>query len=131
MKNAVKGGVLYGLGGFAIGFGFGIARNVFLLPIFNDTLAVLMEVPLVLSLSWVLCVRSVVRMEVAHNALDRAIMGAIAFLLLIGAELLLWHVMFDYPTAAFFARYNGTAEMIGLAAQIGFALFPLIQLTTK
>jgi hypothetical protein len=88
-----------------------------------------MELPGILGLSWVLCGRSITKMKVTPQISKRLVMGSVAFLLLISAELALWQIMFDTPTSAFFARYTNLAGIMGLGAQVLFALFPLLQLT--
>ncbi len=125
--NAIKGGLLYGAGVFIAGFGFGILRNLFLAPVVNETLAILIEIPLILSVSWILCRRSIVKLQITEKIPDRAIMGSIALLVLVSAELLLWNLMFDGSPIEFVARYKNTPQQIGLAAQFIFASFPLIQ----
>ncbi len=58
-------------------------------------------------------------------------MGAVALALLLAAECLLGVFGFGLSMNEQWARYQQTGPMLGLAAQIAFALFPAIQLYTK
>ena len=131
MTNAVKGGILYAAGVFTIGFGLGVLRYLFLVPIVTETWAVFIELPIILSFSWMLCSRSTALLKVPEKAVDRLIMGMVAMLVLISAEFALWSMMFQEPTAGFFARYKEPAGMTGLMGQMVFAMFPLIQLRSS
>jgi hypothetical protein len=55
-------------------------------------------------------------------------MGAIAFALLMSAEIGLSVVLFHRPLGEFFAALTSPAGSIGLAGQLAFAAFPVLQL---
>jgi hypothetical protein len=86
-----------------------------------------MELPLILTFSWLLCGRSVLRMQVSDKLVDRVVMGTVALLFLICAELVLYQLISSEPTVKFFARYATLAGFIGLCGQLLFALFPLLK----
>ncbi len=125
--NAIKGGVFYAFGVFAIGFGLGIVRTLFLLPFMPQEWAIMIELPVILTFSWLLCGRSVQKMQVSDKLFDRALMGTVALLFLICAELALWLLISSQPIASFFSRYGTPAGFIGLGGQLLFALFPLLK----
>jgi hypothetical protein len=52
-----------------------------------------MELPLILTFSWLLCGRSVLRMQVSDKLVDRVVMGTVALLFLICAELVLYQLI--------------------------------------
>ena len=53
-------------------------------------------------------------------------MGAVAFVLLIGAEFAVSIFLFDQTSAQFIAGFHRPAGIIGLAAQLLFGLLPLL-----
>jgi hypothetical protein len=55
-------------------------------------------------------------------------MGSLAFALLFLAELLVGALLFGRTPSEHFALYRDASYALGLAAQIAFALMPLVQL---
>ena len=55
MANVLKAGVLYFLGVFALGFILGAIRIFFLVPYSGPVVAVLVELPFILLVSWFFC----------------------------------------------------------------------------
>lgn len=129
MRRALIAGVLYFTAAFAAGFVLGVLRTVLLEPIAGATVAVLIELPVILTVAWLVCARILDRMPL--TTAGAGTMGAVAFLLLmlgeVGVSLLLvgqdlfWHL----------ALYVQTAHLLGLAGQAAFALFPLIRILAK
>ena len=128
IRAALQAGLLYFTGVFALGFALGGIRLVLLVPVFGEFLAVLIEVPVILSLSWLLCARAIEKIGLAALPGPRLLMGAVAFALLMLAEFLLARFMFGESTADYMAGFATAAGLLGLAGQIVFALFPLLQL---
>jgi len=60
-----------------------------------------------------------------------SVMGTVAFALLMLAELALAVLAFRRPLAEQVRAYSTTAGVIGLAAQVFFALFPIIQVRRR
>jgi len=125
--TSAKAGAFYAFGVFTAGIGLGIARNIFLSPLVNDRWAVTVELPIILALAWLLCGRTLKTIAVSNKTLDRILMGCVAFILLISAELMLWHLLLQGSTFEFFSRYRELAELIGLTGQLMFAVFPLLK----
>lgn len=126
-----KAGLLYFCGVFAAGFAFGGIRLMLLEPVVGVTWAVVIETPVILSVSWLLCARAVSRMQVVERVSDRILMGGCAFVTLLAAEYLLWIGLFGNASSAFVARYGTVAGLTGLLGQIAYAGFPVLQLPKR
>ena len=79
MSLELKAGSFYFLWVFGLGFVLGTIRTLFLAPIAGDLIAVLIELPVILTFAWILCARLIKRFEVSNDLASRASMGAIAF----------------------------------------------------
>lgn len=112
---------------FAFAFVMGAVRVLLVAPRLGESLAVLLELPLVLAVSWWSCGVLVRRLAVAQRLADRMVMGGLAFVLLQAAEVLLATAVFGATLPGYLARFMTLAGAVGLAGQIGFALIPLIR----
>jgi hypothetical protein len=126
MATAVRAGVAYFAIIFAIGFALGMLRVLFVVPRFGETNAVLLELPVMLSLSWISCVWLVRHFTVPPGVAQRLTMGGVAFAMLMLGEVGVSIVGFGRTLVGHLAAYQETAAQLGLAAQIAFALFPLV-----
>jgi hypothetical protein len=115
---------------FALGFLLGVVRTLFVqeAPSTGRLPGVLIELPIMLVASWFLCRYTVRRFRVAPTVVARATMGGVAFALLLLAEMLVGVLLFGRTPAEQVALYRDTSYAAGLAAQMAFALMPLIQL---
>jgi hypothetical protein len=112
---------------FVAGFALGTIRVFVLAPILGELGAVLLELPIMLAISWFAC-RAVIRRFAVPAGWDhRASMGAMAFVLLMLAELGLSLFAFGRPAGAFLVSLTSPSGAIGLSGQIAFGLFPLLQ----
>jgi hypothetical protein len=127
MTAALRAGALYFAIMFAIGFVLGTIRVLVVIPRVGDTNAVLLELPLMLALSWFACAWLVRRFAVPNEFAPRLVMGGVAFALLMVAELGVSVFGFGRTPAEHLARYQVLGAQLGLTAQLVFALFPLIQ----
>ena len=118
---------------FALGFVLGTARTLFVAdaPSGGRLVGVLIELPIMLVASWWLCGYVVRRFRVAPAVAPRAIMGGVAFGLLLLAELAVGALLFGRTPAEQVALYRDPSYALGLAAQIGFALMPLIRMSWR
>jgi hypothetical protein len=123
----VKAGLCYFAIVFAAGFVLGMLRVLIVIPRIGELAAVLAELPVMLAISWLACGWLVKRFAVPARMPDRLAMGAIAFALLMAAELALSVYVFHRSPAAYVASYLSAPGAIGLAGQIAFALFPLLR----
>jgi hypothetical protein len=124
--RATKGGALYAISVFLIGFILGTIRVLLLAPRVGQAAAVVVEAPIILTASWFVCRWCVDRLDVRRTVPALSFMGLVAFLVLMSAEFGLGAV-FGRPPVNQLATYGTFAGAIGLAAQVIFAAFPVIQ----
>jgi hypothetical protein len=124
--GAAKAGALYAIIVFLIGFLLGTIRVLLLAPHLGETTAVIVEAPIMLTASWFVCGWCVDRLDVRRTAPARSLMGAVAFLVLMSAEAGLG-AGFGRSLLDQLAGYGSLAGAIGLAAQVIFAMFPVVQ----
>jgi hypothetical protein len=122
----MRAGVLYFALVFAAGFVLGTLRVLIVAPAGGETAAVLAELPVMLLIAWHACRWLTARLWVPGVPPPRAVMGALAFVLLNGAEAMLGAVL-GRPPAAQLAALATPAGLAGLAGQVAFALMPLAQ----
>lgn len=127
MQQAMKAGCLYFCAVFAIGFVLGVLRTVFVAPSLGETFAVAIELPVILSLAWVICRRLADRYAVKPRLADRLVMGGVAFFLLMLGELSISVLSGTRGLAGHLALYRQVAHLLGLAGQVLFGLFPVLQ----
>lgn len=127
MTTALKAGVAYFAVIFAIGFALGTLRVIVLAPRLGELGAVLLEVPVMLLASWMICRRLTQRLRVPENVPSRLTMGASAFALLMIAEVALSIWVFDNSIRTHFGNYLTAHGGVGVAGQIVFAAIPVIQ----
>ncbi|MGJ3232967.1 MAG: hypothetical protein ACFE0P_14350 [Oceanicaulis sp.] len=111
---------------FAAGFVLGTVRILILEPAVGAFAAVLIEAPVILMWSWLVCRVLVARMTPAPRFGERALMGAAAFTCLIAAEILLTVSAFGGAAMDVVEGWVTPAGAVGLAGQIAFGLFPLL-----
>jgi len=126
--RALKAGLVYFTLVFAAGFALGTVRVLFLVPAVGETVAVLTELPVMLTISWIACRFSVRRFAVGPAAGERLAMGGLAFALLMIAEIGVAWLLGRRSVSAYLAHYATFSGAVGLAGQLAFAAFPLLQL---
>lgn len=126
-RTAVRAGLAYTAGVFAIAFVVGTIRVLFVAPRVGDLLAVLLEAPIVLAVSWRVSRWSVRRFRVGEDSGSRVLMGGVAFAFLMALELVLAVVAFHEPLEHYVARFATAPGLVGLAAQVCFAAIPWFQ----
>jgi len=89
--------------------------------------AVMLETPVILTASWIVCGWVLRRWAVSACTGRRLTMGGVAFVLLLLAEALLALVIGLGPTA-YFASWGTAPGALGLAGQLVFAFFPLARM---
>jgi hypothetical protein len=123
-----KAGIAYGAIAFLIGFVLGALRVLAVAPHIGATAAVILEAPIILAASWRVSQSCMSRFGVAATIAAGATMGCVAFATLIAGEIGLSVFVFRRPFAGFLEGYRSLTGEIGLAAQIAFAMFPLVQI---
>ena len=126
MFRTIEAGALYAIIVFLIGFILGTIRVLLLVPRLGETTAVIVEAPIMLAASWFGCRWCVDRLNVRRTVPFRLLMGFVAFVVLMSAEVGLGAV-FGRSIADQLAAYGSLAGAIGLGAQVIFAVFPVIQ----
>ena len=126
MRGAAAGAV-YFLVLFLAGFALGTMRVLLVAPRLGEANAVLLELPLMLAASWLVCRYLVRRMGVAADLMPRLLMGLTGFALLMLAEIALGLFGFGRSLDMQLDALGQPAGLIGLAGQIAFGAIPLLQ----
>lgn len=124
MNGAISAGGAYFAIVFLCAFAIGTARVLLVAPWVGDTLAVTLEAPIVLAISWFATRLCVARCHVPSAIADRLLMGATAFTLLMLTETSVSAVAFHRTLQAQASALATPAGAIGLATQVAFALMP-------
>ncbi len=128
---AIKAGVAYFATVFLAGFVLGTVRVLFLMPRMSEVAAVLIELPIMLALSWVISRWWIARLGVPAIMAARLTMGGLAFALLMIAELGVSVLLLDRSLSEHLNHYTEMSALLGLAGQIGFAAIPALQLAAE
>ncbi len=129
MPEAIKAGIMFSILGFVIGSVLGTIRVLYLVPRYGPDMAVLIELPVILAISWNACGIILRHIPVPAAIGARLVMGAIALALLLLTEFTLAVVGVGQSVAKFFAQYATAAGAIGLAGQVLFGFIPVARLT--
>lgn len=124
MSLVVKAALAYTLPVFAVAFLLGALRVTLVAPQTGPLLAVALEVPVVLALSWAVAGRVLARWPAPNS--QRPALALLAFVLLMLLELLT-ALAFGQTPAQFLSAMTTAPGALGLAGQIGFSLIPLIR----
>ena len=131
--DTIKQGLMAGLFYFAVvffaAFGLGVLRAMYVVPLAGPSLAVAIELPIILSLAWVSCRWFMIKCN-AETWEDRGVMAALSFSLLIFAE---WAIRFVYDwiilgdgTLPPVVATQTFADGLGLAGQVAFGVLGLV-----
>lgn len=126
MKRALAAGALYFLLVFLLGMALGTIRILLIEPRVGAVASVLLELPFMLAASWFVCGWLIRYLSVPAAVSMRMMMGAVAFALLMAAELGLSLFAVGGTVEEHFANYGQAAPLIGLLGQLAFAAFPLL-----
>jgi hypothetical protein len=124
-RRAVEAGLLYSAAVFIAGFVLGALRVLYLAPLAGELIAVALEAPVMLAIAWGACGWASERQEVSPRLLDRLVMGAVALATLLAAEVAVAVLAERRSVPEFLASYSRPALLLGIAAQLAFAFFPL------
>lgn len=128
MRTAAVAGLAYFALVFAVGVVLGVARAALLAPWVGELAAVAIELPAILGAAWLASGWCVRRWTVPERRRFRLLMGAVAFALLMAAELILSSVLAGRDPAAHLASYREAGRLLGLLGQVVFALLPWLQI---
>jgi hypothetical protein len=125
MGASAKAGAAYFAIVFLAGFALGAVRTLVVAPRLGEMVAVLLEAPLILTVSWFVAAWCLARFAVPAAPLARLAMGGVSFTLLVVAELGVSMLVFRRPASQLLASYQSAAGAVGLGAQVAFAWIPL------
>ncbi len=129
--KTILAGAAYFVAIFSLGFVLGVLRVLILEPLAGELAAMLIELPFILAASWMLCAAITNRFDIPRSLPERFMMGATALTLLMAAEYFLARYGFGRPTSDQLRDAASVSGAIGLAGQIVFAMFPLIQIHAR
>ena len=115
----------YWSGVFAIAFMIGAFRTLWLAPRIGALAGVLAELPVLLAASW-FWTRHLLKHANLLSRVEAMGAGAIAFVLLMIAELALGVFGFGQTLRVWLLGFTHAPGLIGLAGQIGFAIMPAL-----
>lgn len=131
MSRPLRAGLDYFASVFALGFLLGTVRVFALAPQLGAWRATLVELPVMLAASWWLCRWALRRWQVPRRVADGALIGGTAFACLMLAEVTLGTTLLGRDLAGQVAAMTSGPGALGLAAQLLYACFPLIQLALE
>lgn len=123
----VKAGAAYFAIVFAAGFALGTVRTLFLAPRFGELFAVVLELPVMLAVSWIACGWVLVRFAVPRDTGSRLGMGGVAFGLLMLAEVVLSVYAFGRSVSEYADALMTPHGLIGLGGQVIFGALPWVR----
>ncbi len=127
MRKALIVGAVYFAAIFSLGFLMGVVRVLLAAPRLGETVALMLELPVMLAASWLACGWLMGRFGVGARGRDRLAMSAAAAVLLLVVEPLGAMVLFGRTPSDLLASYREPAALLGLASQVAFVLFPLFR----
>ena len=116
---------LYAALTFAAGFLLGVVRVLLIAPLAGPVTAVMLELPVMLAVSWLICGWILDRPWAYRRFPDRAAMGVAAFALMMALEVTMALTIFGQSPAAVLKGLAAPAGVLGLAGQAAFAMLPL------
>jgi hypothetical protein len=113
---------------FIMGFILGTLRTLIIAPHTGELVAVAVELPIMIAVSWWACGVVLHRLKPASEIPSRLVMGIIALALLLLAEAAVSMNLGSLTLSQHLALYATTPVMLGLISQLAFALFPLLRM---
>jgi hypothetical protein len=129
--RASKAGLAYMAVVFTVGFMLGTLRVLVIAPKLGELGAVSMELPIILAVSWLVCLRVTAYFAVPSRISTRLVMGGVAFVSLMSAETILWMLISGQSLTENLLRYRELAALLGLAGQIAFSAIPILQASCR
>jgi hypothetical protein len=126
IRAGAKAGVAYAVTVFAIGFLLGAARVLLLAPRAGPTIAVLIEMPVILTASWYASRIWMKQLAVGVETSTRAVVGTVAFVTLMTLEFAVSVGMLHTSPEEYLEELRSPAGAIGFVGQVCFATFPFL-----
>ena len=124
MATALIIGLRYYAIVFSIAFALGVTRTLVIAPALGATIAVLLEIPVLVIVSW-LAARLLLK-DRPFALWQSATIGAFAFALTIASEVILAQLIRGQGISEWAADVARPLGLIGLAGQIVFGLMPMM-----
>ncbi len=128
--RVLAAGAAYGFAAFAIGFALGAARVTLVAPRLGELSGVLIELPIILTLTWFVSGWVMRRLGGAVGMAGAAMIGGLALAVLLGCEYALAAAL-GRSLQAFLAAMATPAGLVGLAGQVMFACFPALRVALR
>lgn len=125
--RAVVAGTLASVLVMLAGTVLGTLRVLVVAPRTGEILATLLELPFILGAGWLACAWAARTSSLPAATGPRVTMGAAALFVLLGLEAALAMALSGATAAMVLGRYREPAAQLGLAAQVLYAAFPLLQ----
>ena len=127
LKSSLIAGMIYFLVIFTCAFILGVVRTIVLIPRIGSLGAVMVEIPIVLTISWFFCRMLIRRIKIAGEIKYFVIIGVSAFIWLMLTEYFFSVKVFNRPPDLFFGEMMTLHGFLGLLAQVVFGAIPVIQ----
>lgn len=127
MFSIFKNAFIYFLVIFIFGFVFGTIRVLWLTPKIGEIFAILLEVPIMICISYFIAGRIIANSEFPKIDINLLMMGEIAFVLLIASEFLLGIFGFGRSFEIIITNLISPAGMFGLFGQVIFGIIPFLR----
>lgn len=125
MPTALKAGLFLGFNVFAIGFVFGTIRVLVADGPFAQTVALWLEIPLLVLATWFVAALTVARFEMVDMVSERWHAGLIGFVVLQAGEILTGVYAFGRPLADVLASYGSGRGLLSAIVQTVVIFFPV------
>lgn len=125
-QSIVPAAAVYVALAFAAGFAFGVLRETVLRPLTGEIVALLVEAPAMLAVSFVAARWTVTRFMPASSLRERIAMGTVAFMLLLGLEVAGSFLLRGLSAGAWLAQLATVRGLISLALFAAFAAMPVL-----
>ena len=126
-SRAAKAGILYCTVVFSAGFVLSVIRMTWVAPLSGEFVGVLLEAPILLAIAWSACGWVAERLDVSQQFLDRLVMGGVALVVVVCAEAVAAVLARGHSLGEFSVHHGYSVVLLGLLAQLAFAVFPLLQ----
>jgi hypothetical protein len=123
MKTAAAGAAYFALV-FTVGFALGVVRTLFLVPRYGDRAAELMEMPVILVVSFVAARWITGALSMPYGLVRRLAMGCFGLALMLGAEFILVLPVRGLTIGEYFATRDPVGAGAYYFALAMFALMP-------
>lgn len=123
MAPGFRSGMAYFAFLFVAALASGIVRELFMEPAVGELAAVAIELAVLLAFAWWVCRKLIDFYQIADRT-AAGLMGATAFVALLGAELAMALYTPSTRIVDHMATYRETPRWIGLVGQIAFAAMP-------